>query len=86
MVYFFFRIFDNVNKTLLYDFKDRYPDLKRTPKIVLIDPFEKIWVATDFGLLLIDIHENRFKRLLFQADAAKTALTLGDIFLQKFNM
>ena len=68
-----YRLFDNVSKTLLYDFKDVYFDLKRTPKVVLIDPDEKIWVGTDFGLLLIDIHENRFKRLLFQADAAKKA-------------
>ncbi len=66
-----FRLFDTEKQTLLHDFKDMYPELKRTPKLVVIDSFEKIWVGTDFGLLLIDIHKNRFKRLLFQADATK---------------
>ncbi len=79
-----YRIFKVGDKRPLFDFSNFQSGVNKSARALLIDRSEKIWVGTDFGLLLINMHENRFQRYLFSEDVLKIGIACRGI-LEKDN-
>ncbi|WP_428657738.1 ATP-binding protein [Runella sp.] len=67
------------NKNILLDYNKIKEGLKERPRALLIDRSQKVWLGTDYGLLLINFHKNRFKRYLFNTDTSKKGIACRGI-------
>lgn len=64
---------------ILFNFNGIRPEVGGKPNSFLIDRSGKIWLGSNFGLLMIHFHENRFKRYLFNGNSSEKGISCRGI-------
>lgn len=72
-------IYKTDEKGILFNFNGISPDVGGKPNSFLIDRSGKIWLGSYFGLVMIDIHKNRFKRYLFNGHSSEKGISCRGI-------